>query len=175
MLYFAYGSNMLTERLRDRVPSARPQASATLPGHALRFHKRSRDGSGKCSLTDATTEFSPVHGVLFEVSPNDLSALDEAEHRGYGYERWRVSAKTTTQTVEAFAYVAQPAYVDPSLLPYDWYHTLVVAGAHQHGLPPAYRERLEAVRTVPDPSTERRARHRSLLRSAGYLHLWPET
>ena len=49
MLYFAYGSNMLTARLRERMPSCKPLGIAKLPGHALRFHKRSKDQSGKCN------------------------------------------------------------------------------------------------------------------------------
>lgn len=48
ILYFAYGSNMSSARLRARVPSCRPIGIAFLPGHELRFHKRSKDGSGKC-------------------------------------------------------------------------------------------------------------------------------
>jgi len=174
MLYFPYGSNMLTERLQARVPSAAPEANATLSGHALSFHKRSRDGSAKCSLADSTDEASSVNGVLFEVSRDDLSALDQAEHRGSAYDRRKVSLQTETQTVDAFAYVAQPAYVDDSLLPYGWYRALVVAGAQQHDLPPSYQHQLQAVRTVPDPDSERRAKHRSLLRDAGFLHLWSD-
>ena len=174
MLYFAYGSNMLTERLQDQVPSAEPVATATLPGRTLRFHKRSKDGSGKCNLALASEDSAVVHGVLFDFAPDDLSALDSAEHRGYGYERRRIHPHTPDGTVDAFAYVAQPAYVDDALRPYDWYRALVTAGTHQHALPPAYRTRLEATRSYPDPNEERRGRYRSLLRSAGFLHLWPD-
>jgi len=174
MLYFAYGSNMLTERLRTRVPSAEPVATARLPGWTLRFHKRSQDGSGKCNVVEASDESTTVHGVLFEFATDDLSALDAAEHRGHGYERQRVHPQTPDQTVEAFAYVAQPAYVDDALRPYDWYRTVVMAGAHQHALPPRYRNSLEATRSYPDPDTERRRKYRSLLRTAGFLHLWPD-
>lgn len=174
MLYFAYGSNMLTERLQDRVPSAEPVTTAHLPGRTLRFHKRSQDGSGKCNLIDAFEESVAVHGVLFQFATDDFSALDEAEHRGHGYKRCRVHPQTADGSVEAFAYVAQPAYVDDALLPYDWYQALVTAGAHQHALPAAYRQRLETVRTYPDPDQDRRTRYRSLLRTAGFLHLWPE-
>jgi gamma-glutamylcyclotransferase (GGCT)/AIG2-like uncharacterized protein YtfP len=172
MLYFAYGSNMLTERLRNRVPSAEPLTAAALPGRALRFHKRSIDGSGKCTLVDAD-EDAEVYGVLFRVNPDELTALDEAEHRGRGYERCRVHPQTAEQTFEAFAYVAQPAYIDDALLPYGWYKALVMAGAHQHGLPPSYRAHLDSVRTYPDPDESRRASHQSLVRTAGYQHLWP--
>jgi hypothetical protein len=48
MLYFAYGSNMRSARLRERVPSARYFATGKIQGYKLAFHKRSKqDGSGK--------------------------------------------------------------------------------------------------------------------------------
>lgn len=47
---FAYGSNMLVARLTERVPSARPIGIGQLKGHVLRWHKRSKDGSGKCDI-----------------------------------------------------------------------------------------------------------------------------
>lgn len=174
MLYFAYGSNMLTERLQDRVPSAEPVATAILPDRTLRFHKRSKDGSGKCNLAPAPEDSAAVHGVLFDFSSSDLPALDDAEHRGHGYERRRVHLQTPNGSADAFAYVAQPAYIDDALRPYAWYQAVVIAGAHQHNLPSAYRTRLETIRTYPDPKADRRARYRSLLRTAGFLHLWPE-
>src|SRR5438128_1900656 len=62
MLYFAYGSNMLTQRLKARVPSASPKTVAVLFDHGLRFHKRSQDGSGKCDIVKCPGEV--VHGVV---------------------------------------------------------------------------------------------------------------
>jgi len=48
MKYFAYGSNMLTRRLKAplRAPSAVARAVASIAGFAVRFHKVSADGSG---------------------------------------------------------------------------------------------------------------------------------
>ena len=51
--YFAYGSNcnqaiMEKKGVIARTPSARPVGTSLLPGHRLTFHKRGRDGSGKC-------------------------------------------------------------------------------------------------------------------------------
>ena len=48
--YFAFGSNMLLERIKKRVPSARVLGNATLGGYALRFNKLSKDGSGKANI-----------------------------------------------------------------------------------------------------------------------------
>lgn len=174
MLYFAYGSNMLTERLQDRVSSAEPVAIARLPGYDLRFHKRSQDGSGKCNVVQVADETAGVYGVLFQFATDDLSALDEAEHRGYGYERSRVQPQADRETVEAFAYVAQPAYVDDALHPYGWYQALVMAGAAQHDLPYNYQARLKAVRSYPDPKEARRTSHKTLLDRAGFQDVWPD-
>lgn len=51
MKYFAYGSNMLTERLRARCPSAHPIGTGIAMGFRLNFSKRGEDGSGKAMLT----------------------------------------------------------------------------------------------------------------------------
>lgn len=166
MHYFGYGSNMLLSRLQRRVPSAEPVMNATLPEHGLRFHKRSRDGSGKCNIVADAEE--TVHGVVFEVSSADLDALDEAEQQGRRYRRRSVTVQGATRSVEAFAYVADPFYVDEALHPYEWYHALVLAGARQHGLPDSYIAQIEAVPTIPDPDRERRRSHQALLEEAGY-------
>jgi gamma-glutamylcyclotransferase len=166
MYYFGYGSNMLTARLQARVPSATPVTTAMLQGWTLRFHKRSRDGSGKCNIVSQNG--SHVHGMVFEVSDADLYALDEAEQRGRGYKRRDVTLQSGPTTIEAFAYVAQPAYVDDALLPYDWYHALVLAGARQHALPSPYVAEIKAVHSYPDPDRERRRKHQALLREAGF-------
>lgn len=170
MHYFGYGSNMLTRRLRARVPSAAPLGTARLSGYRLCFHKRSRDGSGKCNIVPA--EDRDVYGVLFEIDRADLDALDQAEQRGRGYERTDLRVRGSSP-VEAFAYLAQPAYIDDALLPYDWYRALVIAGAREHGLPSAYVDRLEAVRSYPDPNQDRRQSYRTLLEDAGFRLLRP--
>jgi hypothetical protein len=83
---FAYGSNMSTARLRKRMPSCKPLGIATLPGHALRFHKRSTDTSGKCNAF-ASGNNNKVIGVLFSFDLAERAKLlDEAEGVGSGYE-----------------------------------------------------------------------------------------
>ena len=140
-LYFAYGSNMLTERLQARVPSARPVGTATLPGHALRFRKQSTDGSAKCTVVSTSPSScsrwpSPVVGVCFQMNDAHLPALDAAEGRGQGYTREKLDVDREGSCVPAFAYVAQDSHVNPDLHPYAWYKALVMAGARQHDLPP---------------------------------------
>jgi hypothetical protein len=166
MYYFGYGSNMLTPRLQARVPSATPVTTGRLRGYELRFHKQSQDGSGKCNIVSSTTAKACVYGVVFEISPVDLSALDEAEQRGCGYVRRDVTIHASS-SINAFAYVAQPTYIDGNRLPYDWYHALVRTGARQHSLPSSYVAQIESVPSYPDPNPKRRRHHRQLLRETG--------
>ena len=167
MFYFAYGSNMLTLRLQNRVPSATAEGRARLPGMGLRFHKRSTDNSGKASLSPARNG-GAVWGVVYTMDPDDVEALDEAEGRGYGYARRTMHVEMGSEIVDVLLYTARSAYVENGLAPYDWYHALVLAGALEHNLPDPYIALIRSVPTVRDPDAERRARHASLLNEAGY-------
>jgi gamma-glutamylcyclotransferase len=160
--YFAYGSNMLTARLRERVPSATAIGIGQLVGHALRWDKRSwRDGSGKCDAEATSRKDDVVWGVLFELDPEDKPALDKAEGVGAGYLEETVNVLTEAGPVTAVTYYATDK--DASLRPYRWYKELVIAGAREHGLPASYRSRLELVVTVSDPNSARASTHTELL------------
>lgn len=149
--YFAYGSNMLTARLRERVPSATAIGIGQLVGHELCWDKRSwRDGSGKCDAEATGRPDDVVWGVVFELDPKDKPALDKAEGLGAGYMEKPVHVLTEAGPVAAVTYYATDK--DASLRPYHWYKALVIAGAREHGLPPSYRSRLELVATVSDPN-----------------------
>jgi len=160
--YFAYGSNMLTMRLRERVPSATPIGIGRLVGHALRWDKRSRrDGSGKCDAECTGRDDDVVWGVLFELDPAEKPALDAAEGLGAGYAEKAVDILTDEGPVSAVTYCATEK--DPTLRPFHWYKDLVIAGAREHGLPVGYRSRLDLVVTVSDPDLARTRRHKDLL------------
>ncbi len=156
--YFAYGSNLLTARLRARVPSARPLGVARLAQQTLEFSKRSWvDGSGKCTIVSGA-EHDVVWGVVFEMDGVDRPALDRAEGLGNGYEEREVLVTLGGEDVEAFTYVVQPSHHQPGLVPWDWYLALVVGGAEEHGLPDEYVAGVRAQAADTDPDEERAAR-----------------
>jgi hypothetical protein len=163
MLYFAYGSNMHTGRLRERVPSCAVRTVAALPGHTLRFHKRGRDGSAKCDAYASGCATDMVYGVVFALDAAERPALDRAE--GSGYCAAPVLLHTSSgATLSAYTYLAVPAAIDPALRPFRWYLDLVVAGARAHGLPADYVAWLAGTPACADPDTQRAARHARLLR-----------
>lgn len=160
ILYFAYGSNMLTKRLRERVPSALVVGTGYVEGHRLAFHKVSTDGSGKCDLHQGDAG-DRVHGVLFNIDINEKVALDKHEGLGSGYRFDPVNVVTSAGTCQACAYFATDT--DQALAPYDWYVELVVAGATEHKLPEDYIEAIRAMTSQTDADDVRAAENRALL------------
>ncbi|WP_245284020.1 gamma-glutamylcyclotransferase family protein [Bradyrhizobium sp. Cp5.3] len=166
VVYFAYGSNMSTARLRERMPSCKPLGIATLPGHELRFHKRSIDKSGKCNAF-ASGNNNEVIGVLFSFDPAERDKLDQAEGVGSGYEHAMVTViNEKGRRRKVLTYLATPDYIDDSLKPYGWYKDFVLAGAREHDLPPEYiEEYIQLVEAIEDPNKARDKKQRATLGS----------
>ncbi len=170
-LYFAYGSNMLTERLRGRkrCPSARPVGMAVANDYRLYYFKESKDGSGKATLVKCRGE--RAYGVLFKVSDKECAALDKAEDCGKGYDRIDdFEVFRDAEKINARTYLATKQALDTTLTPYDWYRALVLAGAIQHGLPDSYIETLCKTAWKSDAAACRPSRLAALhvLETAGF-------
>jgi len=161
VLTFAYGSNMLTARIRKRCHSATVRGVAQLHGNELRWHKRSTDGSGKCDVVTSRAPGNVVYGVLFTIAQSEKAALDRAEGLGNGYAEKVVEVLASGTRHTATLYYAT-AVVD-GLRPYSWYKDLVVAGAKEHGLPAEYIAWLEATAATADPDRDRDGRNRAIL------------
>lgn len=161
VFYFAYGSNMLLERLRapTRCPGAIRISNAVAENFDLAFDKESVDGSGKATIHSCTNAI--VHGVIFEIPGTELSALDTAEGVGNGYVRAEnFSVVTQGRALSVLTYIADKTR--HGLQPYEWYLQLVVAGARQASLPKEYIGRLERVGFIPDPNPNRPTRLEAL-------------
>ncbi|MAW79644.1 MAG: gamma-glutamylcyclotransferase [Parvularcula sp.] len=170
--YFAYGSNMLTTRLRARCPSARAFGPAQAFNHQLAFSKRSHDGSGKATLAPSAEVHDVVPGVLFEIDKSDLIALDKAEEQGVGYDRFdafNVQCVTRNQIIPHTTYIARTHIA--GLMPYDWYLALIIAGAREHSLEESYVKHLTETPHKADPLPDRPSRRAALkaLQEAGYV------
>jgi gamma-glutamylcyclotransferase len=161
ILYFAYGSNMMTKRLRKRTPSAICEGTGFVRRHRLTFGKVSSDGSGKCDLEPTENETDRAYGVLFRICSDEAPALDAAEGLGKGYRKDQVTVITADGETTALAYLATDK--DPAGRPYHWYKAMVVAGAVEHNLPASYIEWLRTAPSEADPEPDRRAENEALL------------
>jgi gamma-glutamylcyclotransferase (GGCT)/AIG2-like uncharacterized protein YtfP len=156
--YFAYGSNMLSARLRARCPTAEARGIASVEGYRLGFCKRGRDGSGKAGFAPCA-DGARLYGVVYELDEADLSALDRIEGVGLGYDRVDgFTVQTGSAPLAVATYVADARFVHPVLKPFDWYLRLVLAGALEHGLPDTYVAAIEAVPFLVDPDAGRPGR-----------------
>lgn len=157
IVYFAYGSNMHTPRLRFRVRGCKVIGIATLVGHELRFHKASKDGSGKCDACWTGSPTDLIVGVLYTLPASQKSALDRAEGLGQGYDEATITVVTAEgEAIDAVAYFASDGAKDEKRKPYQWYKDFVERGAREHDLPEDYIQRfIVNVEAVPDPDANR--------------------
>ncbi len=154
VLYFSYGSNMSSHRLLERAPSATFLSTATLQEHKLRFHKKSKDGSGKCDAEHTADQNDCVMGCVFEMSVSDKEALDRKECQGFGYkEKAVIVILENGEQVEASTYCA--VVTDSGLTPYTWYKEHVLRGARENNLPHEYISNIEKIESLPDPDLDR--------------------
>lgn len=136
-LYFAYGANMDAAGMAARCPRSRPLGRARLA--RWRFIVMP---SGFASI--APDPRGAVHGVLWEISPADMPALDRFEDvRGGLYRKTTLPAlREPCGYAQALVYVgnaerkgaAWPGYLEG-----------VAAAAQAQSLPMAYIKYLEAL------------------------------
>ncbi|XP_051922562.1 gamma-glutamylcyclotransferase b isoform X1 [Hippocampus zosterae] len=170
-LYFAYGSNLLKERLQLKNPSATLHCVARLKVRSSTAvpHKTSRlyadnsflfqdyklvFGNYKGLASErwhggvATIERSPgdeVWGVVWKMNESDLKSLDSQENVMLGaYSPVEISVRTKGQELCCRTYLMNSCvYAAPS----PQYLLVIVMGAEQNRLPKHYQEKLKAIKT----------------------------
>lgn len=137
IFYFAYGSNMKTEKMESCIPSSKVIGCARIPDKRLVFNKKSVDSSTKANLADSAGDV--VWGILYEFDRKELDKSDRVEG---GYQRYAVQVLTDqNKYVTAFTYISKK--IVSNILPYEWYKKLIIEGAYEHQLPKDYIEYLK--------------------------------
>lgn len=139
MLYFAYGTNMDPDGMKERAPEAVALGAARLPGWRLTFTADSPDDGFGVPHIDPDPD-GEVWGVLWETTEADMRSLDDYEGSAYTHEV--VAVSHDGRDVEAVVYLAKPTgYRKPS----PGFVETLIRGAEAHGLPRHYIERLRRV------------------------------
>ena len=148
--YFAYGSNMQSATLRGRRGIEYHRAlPGRLDGWRLVLDKPPLIPIGGSFANVIPDPTAAVHGVLFEMTEEDLAHLDLTEGVLVGnYERVPVTVQPLVPAdAEAIvAYTLTSERRDPSRLPTHRYMRLLIEGAEEHGLPEEY---VALLRSVP--------------------------
>lgn len=137
--YFAYGSNMHREHMREMCPQAEPMGVAGIDQHAFFI---SQGGYGSIHRKRVST----VLGVLWKISQRDLVALDAYESVGDGlYQHAVMPVKFDGKLMRALVYVAndpRPGRCTPQ------YRKMVLEAAIEWDLPAEYLAGLEKALVV---------------------------
>ena len=155
--YFAYGSNLIIERITERLGKVKFLGATLMENWCLRFNKLGKDGSGKCNIIESEGEF--VYGVLYQISLRQKEKLDAFET---GYKTICLQIPNVGKCV---SYTAVEIADDSVYAPYDWYRELVLIGANRYGFPPTYIAMLEKQKIVKDPDDTRRTKNLKILES----------
>ena len=131
--YFAYGSNMNPDRIRDRIPNARVVGRATIRGWRLveRLYADIERAKG-----------GRVEGVLYLVSETEMHRLDSYEGYPTVYGTVSLNAYLDAEhKVQAFTYaMTKSAKASREGKPYPRGYRLVCsAGAQWHGVENGFR------------------------------------
>ncbi|XP_068189908.1 gamma-glutamylcyclotransferase a [Antennarius striatus] len=147
-MYFAFGSNLLKERLQLANPSAVFCTTGRLKDYELNFGLSEKHADNSWHGGVATIESHPgsdVWGVVWTLSNENLQSLDEQEGVYKGkYSPLEVLVETDQGVILCRTYQINNFHACP---PSPQYKQVICLGAEQNGLPAEYLKRLEAIET----------------------------
>jgi hypothetical protein len=140
--YFAYGTLLGETAIHEYCPTATAIAVARYPSHQLEFRQYS-DDTGRCGCNLAATPGRDMYGVVYKITPEELSDLDEVSGVGQGwFKRVPILVESVDgQSMQTSTYfLCDPG---PTQVPAPDYLGLVRVGAREAGLPADYASELE--------------------------------
>ena len=156
MLYFAYGSNLDLERMKERCPSAEFFCIASLPNYRIEFTRKSSILS--CGVADIIwDENNKTYGVVYRIDEIDLGKLDK--HEGYMPQRGKNAYKrieimvfeedNKEKPITVFTYEVEKKEFG-KYKPNEDYKNLIITGAKLWNFPKEYINFLENIETMKD-------------------------
>jgi gamma-glutamylcyclotransferase (GGCT)/AIG2-like uncharacterized protein YtfP len=160
----AYGSNLSTERLAQRLsrfgPKRAAQRTATvlpgcLEGFRLTFNKKRHEGGPPYANIEYTGEGTQCPAVVWTLTPEEIVVMDEKEgttgrNGSTHYYRIGMPFHATGGPLVAHAYVANPDWIQEPALPSPEYLDHLRTGYREHGLNPHQLE--DALTRASSPS-----------------------
>jgi gamma-glutamylcyclotransferase (GGCT)/AIG2-like uncharacterized protein YtfP len=142
MLFFSYGSFMDSETLRRHAPSARFVTRAVLPNYEVHFNFLSKTYSGGVTGIEPAPGML-TRGVVYDVSQEEIQHMDTIEGvpQGIYYRQSVLVVDEAGELLEAEIYRT----TDPKG-PFKTtrkYLGVMLKGAKEHSLDPAYVQELE--------------------------------
>ncbi len=163
MHYFAYGSNLNFDHLRDYVTSHGVDTDGLgahevtiLEGYQLRTnYVSSTQGAGACNVQLAAG--SMVEGLVIQISPAVRNVIRAKEGWPDRYQEVVVEVlnRDRRQPLRAIAYIVNPDHrLDMDMPVTPRYRRLVLEGARAAGLSKSYQEKLAGLLRTTESSVK---------------------
>ena len=118
MKYFAYGSNMDPERMKERGIDFSKRVHAILKGWRLKFNKVASRNPDEGYANIEMDDGGVVEGILYTIKNSDIEKLDRYEGYPIHYKKLKVKVRLYSgEDEEAITYVANPDKVREGLKP----------------------------------------------------------
>ncbi len=140
--YFAYGANMCSDVfIRRRGVNPLSKETAVLPNYRLVFDQAGIPWIEPCFASIAYAPGEAVHGVLYQLSEESRATVDAFEGSAYRMINVMVHGQEHGSVAALVYQTKKPVY---GLKPSKRYVGLLLEGAREHALPPAYIAQLVA-------------------------------
>ena len=151
--YFAYGSNMNPQRVRQRKTQFAHHQAGALVDYKLVFNKRSVKHPGAASANVMAEPGARTEGVVYKLSePQQIEMMDPYEGYPIRYDRLILPIRCQREICDAWVYIANPAYISAGLKPARWYLNHLLAGASF--LPASYVDQLQTIECLEQSNQE---------------------
>ncbi|MDD3774067.1 MAG: gamma-glutamylcyclotransferase [Patescibacteria group bacterium] len=146
--YFAYGSDMDENQIRERIGEFEVKIHAILSGYQLVFDVINNQINGAGFANIQRCNGSKVEGVAYLLSLNQLEKLDQFENvpKSYRRESTFVYLKNNVLLDHVYVYMGQLSQQAPDLLPTREYLNHLLKG--ENLLSPKYLDELRQIPTI---------------------------
>ncbi len=141
--YFAYGSNLSEEQMKQRCPNHKLLYVAVLKNYRLDFtiYSNKRD----CGCADIIKDNGKeVWGLVYSLSESDLKSLDKSEGAPINYKRIKVhiiNKMNKAKEVHTYEVTEKQPFQAPS----NEYLNIIKNAARRYNFPKTYKDFLETI------------------------------
>ena len=164
IFYFAYGSNLLPQRIEARLGRCPLVTVAEINGRQLRINKTGLDGSAKCNAFRSGNDGHTLQGVIYRLTSPQKYLLDKYEGLGRGYHiEWEdARCRQSGKKHPVMLYVADRQGIREDIRPFRWYRDYVLDGARYFSLSAETIRALEAHPVIDDDDNHRNHQNRQI-------------
>lgn len=131
MKYFAYGSNMNPQRMKDREINFSKRELAILKDYKLCFNKQAYRNPNEGYANLIPKKDIVAEGILYEIDESDIEKLDKLEGYPYHYNKETIRIELSNdKKVNALVYIAKPDKIKDGLKPSKEYLNHLLEGKH---------------------------------------------